>query len=295
MNYTIKQFHKEFPNDEACLEYIFKSRFPNIKCPKCGKDTFYRVNNRKVYACSCGYQINPIANTIFHKSATKLTDWLFAIYLMSQSKNGVSAKEIQRHLGTTYKTAWRIGKLIRSLMSQENEMLNKTVEADEVYIGGRRKMSKKGEKETVLGMVQRDGKIKAQHIKEYWIPTAMKSVSDNIERGTRVITDESSILDKVKRMGYLHDTIKHRDKVYARGDIHTNTIEGAWSQLKRGLFGTYHSVSKKYLQSYINEFCFSYNSRFSSVSPFQTLILRLCERHDLGENKISLFPVVVIS
>ena len=124
MNYTIKQFHKDFPNDDACLDYIFKARFGSVKCPKCGKTKFYRIKTRKCFNCACGYQIHPVSGTIFHKSDTKLTDWFFAIYLISNSKNGVSATELQRHLGTTYKTAWRIGSKIRSLMKQDNEKLN---------------------------------------------------------------------------------------------------------------------------------------------------------------------------
>ncbi len=115
MGYTIKQFHKDFPNNDACLEYIFNARFGrDYTCPQCGKKGFYRVKKRKCYACAwCGYQIHPTSGTIFHKSNTKLTDWFFAIYLMSNSKNGVSATEIQRYLGTTYKTAWRIVNKIR--------------------------------------------------------------------------------------------------------------------------------------------------------------------------------------
>lgn len=115
MKYTISQFNKDFPDDNACLNYIFNARFGGLKCPNCGKKAFYRVKGRKSFACSCGYQINPTANTIFHKSDTNLKNWFFAIYLFSASKNGVSAKELQRHLGTTYKTAWRISHKIRRL------------------------------------------------------------------------------------------------------------------------------------------------------------------------------------
>ena len=98
MKYTHKQFKQQFPNDTACLDYIFKQRYNKFSCPECGKAKFYRVTGRKCYACKCGYQIHPLAGTIFHKSSTKLTDWFFAIYLMSASKNGVSAKELEIHL-----------------------------------------------------------------------------------------------------------------------------------------------------------------------------------------------------
>jgi len=115
MKYTIKQFHEQFPDDDACLDFIFKSRFQDFVCPKCGKNDFYRVKNRKCYACTCGYQIHPLVGTVFQKSATPLTDWFFAIYLMSNSKNGLSVKELERYLGTTYKTAWRIMQKIKKL------------------------------------------------------------------------------------------------------------------------------------------------------------------------------------
>ena len=296
MNYTIKQFNKDFPSDDACLEYIFKSRFSGVKCPRCGKDKFYRVKGRKAYACRCGYQVNPVSNTIFHKSDTKLTDWFFAIYLMSQANNGVSAKEIQKHLGTTYKTAWRIAKQIRSLMGQDNIMLNKVVEVDEMYVGGKRRQARRNEnKSMVVGMVQRGGKIKAKHIKEYWTPTALKNLTDNIERGTRLITDDSSIMGKTNRLGYLHDSIKHSTKKYVKGDIHTNTIEGFWSQIKRSLDGTYHSISAKHLQSYVDEFAFHYNQRLCSVPAFETLLSRLCGQLGSGGYKMPVFPLRVSS
>lgn len=297
MNYSFKQFKKDFPTDDACLEYIFKNRYGlNYKCPRCGKKSFYRVKNRKCYACSCGYQVSPTTETIFHKSDTKLTDWFFAIYLMSQSNNGVSAKEIQKHLGTTYKTAWRIAKLIRSLMEQDSGMLNKTVEVDEMYIGGKRKQAQRNDnKSMVIGMVKRGGKVKAEYIKEYWTPAVLKNLTDNVERGTRLITDDSSIMSKVKRLGYLHDTIKHSDKKYVRGDIHTNTIEGFWSQIKRSIDGTYHAVSPKHLQNYINEFAYHYNHRLSSVSVFEDLLLRLCGQQGSGGYRMPLFEEVKIS
>src|SRR4030065_790393 len=181
MNYTIKQFRVQFPNDDACLEYIFKARFGSIKCPVCGKTTFYRVKNRKCFNCSCGYQIHPVSGTIFHKSDTKLTDWFFAIYLLSNSKNGVSATELQRHLGTTYKTAWRINKQIRSLMKQDGNKLNGTIEADETYIGGK-KRGKRGyaDKVPVMGMVQRGGVVKSKKIVDNSTHSLLNQLRDNV-------------------------------------------------------------------------------------------------------------------
>ncbi len=295
-NYTIKKFNKEFPDDDACLDFLFKARFSGIQCPHCGKSKFYRVKGRKAYACRCGFQINPTANTIFHKSDTSLHSWFFGVFLMSQASNGVSAKEIQKWLGTTYKTAWRIGKQIRTLMKQGNILLNKTVEMDEMYIGGKRRQARKNEnKSMVVGMVQRGGRIKAQHLNEYWTPTMLKSIVNNVERGTRLITDDSSILKKTNRLGYFHDSVVHSKKEYVRGDIHTNTIEGFWSQIKRSLDGTYHSISSKHLQSYVDEFAFHYNQRLCGVSAFETLLARLCEQHGSKGYKMPVYPLKVSS
>ncbi|MFH1994923.1 MAG: IS1595 family transposase, partial [Nitrospinota bacterium] len=139
--FTIRQFNKKYPNDDACLREVFEQRNKEAKvCPSCGKPfKFYRVTNRKCFACSCcGYQIHPLAGTIFHKSRTGLRDWFFAIFLFSTSKNGVSAKEIERHIGVTYKTAWRMAKEIRKLFREISPPhLSGIVEMDETYIGGK--------------------------------------------------------------------------------------------------------------------------------------------------------------
>jgi len=294
MRYTFKQFRKQFPNDDVCLEYIFKARFGTEPiCPICKKaGFFYKVKNRKCYACSCGYQISPTTNTIFHKSATKLTDWLFAIYLMSTSKNGVSAKELERHLGTTYKTAWRIAHKIRGLMKQDNEILKGTIEVDEMYVGGSSKNTlrkKRIKKTAVMGMVSREGKSKAQVVEEADTRTAMKFIKKNIRAGSKIISDDSYIYHKVKKLGFSHSSIRHSKDKYVKGNIYTNSIEGFWSQIKRSIHGTYHSVSPKHLQSYVDEFSFQYNNRFSEMSLFETLLSRLCGQHALkGQKSVSL-------
>ena len=281
MKYTIKQFRSQFPNDKACLDYIFKARFgSDYICPKCGKRDFYPIKNRKCYSCACGYQVHPVANTIFHKSATKLTDWFFAIYLISNSKNGVSAKEVERHLGVTYKCAWRMTKQIRSLMKQGNKQLSGIVEADETFIGGKRRLARKNENKTpVIGIVERGGEVKASKVSAIQTHILLKELKDNIKFGSRLITDDFPVYKKAPRIGLFHSSINHSKGKYVEGDIYTNTIEGFWSQLKRSLDGTYHSVSAKHLQSYVDEFAFSYNQRLSGVSVFETLLFRLCEQH----------------
>jgi len=142
MKYTIKNLKADFPNDDACLDFIFKNRWPKgLTCPNCESKDFYRVKGRKSYACKCGYQVSPTEGTIFHKSSTLLTLWFHAIFLMSQSKNGVAAKELERRLGVTYKCAWRMARQIRLLMTDDDGPLgdNEIVELDETYVGGKTK------------------------------------------------------------------------------------------------------------------------------------------------------------
>ena len=278
MKYTIKDFQKEFPNDDVCLDHIFTQKFgERFECPECKKsDCFYRIKKRKSYACSwCGHQVAPTAGTIFHKSATKLTLWFYAIFLMSQAKNGVSGKELERHLGVTYKTAWRMAKQIRELMKQSPSMFTGTVEADETYVGGKGKNNKRGRgaenKTAVFGIVEREGSVIAKAVSDCKAYTVMPLIRQNVRVGANLMTDEFRSYSKAG-LEYNHQTVKHSAKEYARGDVYTNTIEGFWSQLKRSIDGTFHSVSPKYLQAYVNEFAFRYNHRFSSLHLFQILL-----------------------
>lgn len=269
MRYTIKQFKIQFPTDEACLAHIFKQRFPEgCKCHKCDKDAFHPVKNRRSYACSCGYQVYPTEGTIFHKSSTSLVLWFYAIFLMAQSKNGVSAKELERHLGVTYKTAWRMAKQIRKLMSDNDEPLDGEIEADETYIGGKRR-GRRGRgaegKTPVFGVVKRQGGVKTSKVENVRQITLMPLIEKMVKSGSLIFTDESNSYNKVESMGYSHEKVKHGKGEYVRGNTHTNTIEGFWSQFKRSVHGTFHCVSPKHLQAYLDEFSFRYNHRDASL------------------------------
>ena len=168
--YSIKNLQAEFPTDDKCLDYIYKVRFgSDFACPCCkAVKSFYRVSTRKCYSCShCGHQVYPTAGTIFHKSPTKLTDWFFAMFLFSSVRNGVSAKELERQLGVTYKCAWRMAHQIRSLMTQGKDPLDAMVENDETYVGGKRRGGERGlgrGKEAVVGKVRRQGQVRVQHV-----------------------------------------------------------------------------------------------------------------------------------
>ena len=248
--YTIDTLHEQFPSDDACLDYMFQKQYGALPaCLKCGvvSPKFYRVRKRKCYECNdCGYQISPLANTIFHKSETPLTKWFYAIYLFSVGKNGVSAKEIERHLGVTYKTAWRMAKQIRFMMQQSDNPLSGIVEADETYIGGKAKLNQKFMNKTaVVGIVEKKkgvGQVKAFTTQQANATVALPFLRSNIAADSILHTDESRIYSRVKR-DFTHKFVNHSKLEYVRSGIHTNTIEGFWGQLKRSLDGTYHCVS----------------------------------------------------
>ena len=273
IKFTLKQFNQMFPNDDACLEYLRSEWFPEIiTCEGCKREAkFYRITTRKVYGCEhCGFQFSPAAGTIFHKSPTPLTIWFYVIYLMAQTRGGISAKQIQRETGVTYKTAWRMCKQVRSMLFEDYGKFDGEVEVDESYFGGKVSDGTRGRgasnKTAVFGMVKRGGKLEARTVKNVKRSTIMPIVADNIEKGTQIYSDEFNIYQALPAMGYEHATVPHAEKIYVLGNAHTNTIEGFWSQIKGGIRGVYHSVSASYLQNYLDEYAFRYNHR-DDVTP----------------------------
>jgi transposase len=196
--YNFKEFETDFPDDSACLDFIFWNRWPNGGKCECGKtNCFYRVEKRRCYSCSfCGFQLHPTAGTIFHKSETSLKSWFFAVFLMAQSRNGVAAKELQRQLGVTYKTAHRMGHKIRNLMHSGGNLLTGVIEADETYIGGKRE-GKRGRgaegKTAVIGIAERRGGVVAKVMDKVTTVNAIKLIRQNVAPGTTVHTDEFPI------------------------------------------------------------------------------------------------------
>lgn len=269
MKYTIKQFRKEFSGESACLHHIFQNKYPKAV-------QYHRVSKRKCYAhASTGHQIHPLVGTIFEKSSTPLTVWFEAIYLFSIAKNGVSAKELQRHFGVTYKTAWRIAHQIRKLMEQDGNLLDGVVEVDETYFGKRgNNATKFKNKSALMGMVERNGKVRAMKISDRQTHIMLGSIKANVSKNAHVMTDEFKVYAKLKKLGYKRSSVKHSQWQWRKGDAYTNTIEGFWGQLKRSIRGTYHFVSAKHLQAYVDEFAFRYNQRLSPVPVFQVLVSR---------------------
>jgi transposase len=276
--YTTKHFTKEFATDDACLEWLKNYRFPGgIECPTCKKITkHYKIAKRPCYKCDlCGHEIYPTAGTIFHKSATPLKTWFEAMFWMATTRSGHSAKELQRRTGVTYKTAWRMFKQIRTLLDESNGMLTNEVEVDETYIGGARHGTRgRGAegKTAVIGIAQRQGKVTSKVVTDTKRSTVMPLITKNVAKKTMIYTDEYPVYNAIDKLGFEHETVNHGDGIYVNGNASTNTIEGYWSLVKRGISGVYHAVSPKYLQSYLNEYQFRYNHRLEEQPMFLTVL-----------------------
>lgn len=252
--YGILDFNRDFPNEDACLDYLFKKRYPDLT-------GYYKIRGRKAYVNKDGKQIYPLAGTIFEKSSTSLWKWFFAIFLFSASKHGVSGKELERQLKVTYKCAWRMAHQIRSAMSQKNmAKLFRTVEADETYVGGiRRTTAWAKAKAPVVGMVQRDGELRAKVTESRREDQIVAFVQENLRKGSTLYTDYAPVYNILR--GYGRGRVKHSWREFKRGRIHTNTIEAFWSQLKRSMRGTHIWVSKRHLQQYVDEAVWRWNNR----------------------------------
>jgi transposase-like protein len=197
---------------------------------------------------------------------------------MAQTRGSISAKQIQRETGVTYKTAWRMCNLIRSKLDEDSSPFSGEVEVDESYFGGRRK-GKRGRgaegKTAVVGVAQRKGRLKAVVVPDTKSQTVLPIVEDSVVKGSQVYTDEYPIYNPLSRKGYKHDKVLHSHNIYVMGNVHTNTVEGFWSLCKNGIRGVFHSVSPKYLQYYLNEYAFRYNHRDDETPMFMTMLSRL--------------------
>jgi len=280
---TLNQFRALFPDDDACLEHLMRVRYSDRHtCSKCKESAhYYRVKKRRSYECEwCGHQVYPTAGTPFEKTRTNLTSWFHAMFLFCESRNGVAAKELQRQLGVTYKTAWRMGHEIRKYMGQVDGDRplggdgpgDPIVEVDKTFLGGKDKQGR-SDKTIVLGMAERGGevitRIIASRNRQDVYPELMKNVRDR----STVATDEARVFRKLGLLGFDHGTVNHSIKEWARGAVHINTIEAFWGNLKRGISGTYVSVSKQHLQKYLWEFEYRHNLRKSPELMFRLLLL----------------------
>ncbi len=278
---TVQEFFKRFPDDDACLDHLMKLRFGDkLDCPKCGKHgRFHRLRKLPAYECQwCGHHIHPMVGTPFERSHTSLQKWFYAMFLFTTSRHGVPAKELQRQLGVTYKTAWRMGHQIRKYMAQVDgdAPLDGHVEVDETYVGGRKKGGKRGRgapgKTIVFGMLERNGDVMTRIVKNVRRKTLEHHIKANIEKGTTISSDELKSYGKVARLGYEHGTVNHSADEWVNGIHHVNSLEGFWSRLKNSIRGTHIHVSGKHLPKYLGEFEFRYNLRKTPERMFDLLL-----------------------
>lgn len=266
---TFKEFFGAYPTDDACLEHLMKVRYgTEHKCRKCDRESkFYRVSSQRAYACQfCGDHVYPCVGTPFESSRTSLQTWFYAMYLFATTRHGVSAKELQRQLGVTYKCAWRMGHEIRKHMADIDgeDTLSGTIEVDETYIGGKRE-GKRGRgadgKTIVFGMLERNGKVMTKIVPDAKTRTLQPHIHAHVEKGSEIQSDEWWAYKGLDKQGYTHQTVEHGIGEYAKNGVHVNGIEGYWSMLKKGIKSTHIHVSSAYMENYAKEFEYRYNSR----------------------------------
>ena len=281
---TIQDVFRNFPDDAACLDYLMKLRHGEaLDCPKCGKHgKFHRVRRHPAYECAwCGYEIFPMVGTPFHRSHVPLQKWFYAMYLFTTTRHGVPAKELQRQLGVSYPTAFRMAHKIKDYMGwvDGDPPLTGHVEADETYIGGHRKGGKRGRgapgKTVVFGILEREGELYTKVVPNASRAALVPEIIKNVPKGTRVSTDEWAPYRILRSLGYDHQTVDHSREEWARGDVHVNTLEAFWSMLKRSIRGTHVHVSRKHLPKYLGEFEYRYNLRKRSDLMFARLLAAL--------------------
>lgn len=285
---NVRQFFQKFPTDDACLEHLFNVRFgQGHECPKCKRAAkWYRLESEKAYSCQwCGHHIHPMVGSIFEKSRTPLQLWFYAIFLFTTSKHGVSGKELQRQLGVTYKTAWRMAALIREHMAAVDgeEPLGgegKVVEVDETFVGGvTTGMDWRKRKTVVMGMIERDGDAMLKVVPDQTRGSLIPQITSNVLPGSEVHTDELRAYDRALPVtDYEHKTVHHASGEYAKPDgTSTNQIESFFNHLKKSIAGTHTSVSPKHLERYVKEFEYRFNRRMRPETMLGELLSRFPE------------------
>jgi len=277
---TLKQLMAIFPNEDACKQFLMDRRWPdgNVKCPRCGNEKVWALKHRPFHwqcqkCAKTGYRFSILVGTVFENTNYPLKTWFEVLWQMLNSKKGVSALQIQRQIGSSYPTAWYICHRLRAGMNDpEFKKLMGIVEVDETFLGGSdvnrhwdKKSGKRGiasGKTPVIGAIARKGNVVCRMIENTDIQTlngfVREAVSDKVDL---VATDEHSGYSYLSAQGFKHGVVRHSTHEYVRGKVHTNNIENFWSLLKRGVIGTYHHVSKKYLPLYLAEFQFRHNNR----------------------------------
>jgi transposase-like protein len=281
---TLPDLQRLFDTDDKCREVLVRLRWPaGVICPRCSSRKISWIRSNKQFDCAeCEYHFSVTAGTIFNDSHLPLTTWFTVTLLLCEAKKGMSASQIKRTVGMSYKTAWYLCHRIRAAMKEiERPMLDGTVEMDETWVGGREHKGRgwnrpDNNKEVVIGIRQRGGDLRFFHATDVKSGTLAKYIQENVSTDVDVmVTDEFPAYPKAMISagvhGSKHKTIRHRDKVYVDGDIHTNTVESAFSLLKRGIMGSWHKISAKHLAAYLAEMEFRFNRRKNANLFLDTL------------------------
>lgn len=273
---------EEYGSEDRCRAYLEGLRWPEgVRCPRCQGSKVSRIKARGQYDCdSCRYQFSVTAGTIFHDSHLPLWKWLLAAYMVCESKKGISANQIKRTLGVSYKTAWYLCHRIRAAMKDLNPVpLGGIVEVDETFIGGKRRGVGRGNwkvgKTVVVGAVKRGGSVRLRIVpaaKQRWLTEFVKDVTDP---SAMVYTDDNRAYKELPMRGRAHDSVNHSAHEYVRADVHTNTVEGVWSLFKRSIVGSYHQLSVKHMPAYLDEMAFRFNNRRNPYLFRDTLLMLL--------------------
>ena len=269
-----------FDSEKKCQQILEDSYWgDDVVCPKCGKHHCKMSNSGRYHCTECNHNFSCTVGTIFENSKLSLRKWFFAIYMITSNKKGVSSCQLARDLDITQKTAWHILHKIRSVFSQnDSNALTGTVECDEMYLGGAEDNKHKNKKtkgtqgrstktkKPIFGMIQRSGKLVAMAVKDTKAETLMPIIKQFVAENTVVYTDELKSYNRLSKENYSHGVVHHNENEFVVDDIYTNTIECFWSHFKKMVFGTYHFVSKKHLQRYIDEEVYRWNTRLMSES-----------------------------
>ena len=270
---SLREFQDRFPTEDSCLDHLFQVRYAGTNCPKCDRPVNYsRVRGRRAYQCAwCANQLYPTAGTPFDRTRTSLRDWFYVMFLFTTTRNGVAAKRVERELGVTYKTAWRMCHQIRKYMAQldSDDPLGgpgEVVQVDEALIGGKAHGHGKGNhrinKTIVMGMLENGGELITRIIPDTRRHTLWGEICSNVLPGSTLYTDEFASYRSISLRGFRHLSCNHSEKEYvSKRGATINNLEGYWSMLKRGIQGTHIHVSSKHLPKYLGEFEYRWNMR----------------------------------